>query len=311
MSGVRIETVSQDLSGQRIDNYLLRELKGVPRTRIYRLLRRGEVRVNGGRVRPTHRLEPGDKVRIPPVRQAAEQAMAPSEQIMARLEDAIVFEDDRLLILNKPSGLAVHGGSGIAYGIVEALRIMRPKAAFLDLAHRLDRDTSGCLLIAKKRSMLRALHEAFRQGDVDKRYATLVHGAMKTAPGRVEAPLAAETGKGGERFMRVWAAGQAARTDFTIRQHFSRTTLLEARLHTGRMHQIRVHAAFLGHPVVMDQRYGDAEADRSLRGLGLKRLFLHAESITLELPDYGRIEGKAPMPATLHAILDRLAKEQP
>lgn len=310
MSGVRIEIVPEDLAGQRVDNYLLRELKGVPKTRIYRLLRRGEVRVNGGRVRPTHRLQPGDKVRIPPVRQSDAETMQPSDQVMARLEDAIVFEDDRLLILNKPSGLAVHGGSGIAYGIVEALRLMRPKASFLDLAHRLDRETSGCLLVAKRRSMLRALHESFRSGAVDKRYATLMHGRIETAPGRVEAALATETGKGGERFVRVRPQGQPARTDFSIRQRFAQTTLLGARLHTGRMHQIRVHAAHLGHPVVMDQRYGDTEADRRLRTLGLKRLFLHAESITLELADYGRIEAQAPMPASLQGILERLSMEQ-
>ncbi len=310
MSGVRIERVPEDLAGQRVDNYLLRELKGVPRTRIYRLLRRGEVRVNGGRVRPTHRLQTGDKVRIPPVRQSDGETMQPSDQVIARLENAIVFEDDRLLILNKPSGLAVHGGSGIAYGIVEALRVMRPKATFLDLAHRLDRDTSGCLLVAKRRSMLRALHEAFRVGEVDKRYATLVHGTMNKAPGRVEAALATETGKGGERFVRVRQQGQPARTDFAIRERFAQTTLLEARLHTGRMHQIRVHAAHLGHPVVMDQRYGDTDADKPLRALGLKRLFLHAESITLELADYGRIEAKAPIPASLQDVLDRLAMEQ-
>lgn len=310
MTGVRIEIVPEDLTGQRIDNYLLRALKGVPRTRIYRLLRRGEVRVNGGRVRPTHRLRAGDKVRIPPVRQAGAETMQPSEQVTARLERAILYEDDRLLILDKPSGLAVHGGSGIAYGIVEALRVMRPKAGFLDLAHRLDRDTSGCLLVAKKRSMLRGLHEAFRIGAVDKRYITLVHGVLASAPGRVEAPLAPETGKGGERYVRVRPDGQAARTDFVIRQRFAHSTLLEARLHTGRMHQIRVHAAHIAHPVVMDQRYGDANADRHMRALGLKRLFLHAESITLELPEYGRIEANAPMPASLKAVVDQLEMEQ-
>jgi len=310
VAGVRIQTVADDLDGQRVDNYLLRELKGVPRTRIYRLLRRGEVRVNGGRVRPTHRLKSGDQVRIPPVRHAESDSMQPSDQVIERLEKAILYEDDRLIIIDKPSGLAVHGGSGIAYGLVEALRVMRPRAAFLDLAHRLDRDTSGCLLVAKRRSMLRALHEAFRNNNVDKRYVALVHGRVKRTAMTVTARLAAETGKGGERFVRVREQGQSAKTDFLVRQQFAGQTLLEARLHTGRMHQIRVHAAHIGHPVVMDPRYGDGAADQAVRALGLKRLFLHAESLALELPDYGRIEASAGLPEALESLLDRLATEQ-
>jgi len=307
VSGVTIETVPEALAGQRIDNYLLRQLKGVPRTRVYRLLRKGEVRVNGGRIRPTYRLVAGDTVRIPPVRQAHREPMEASDRILARLESAIVYEDSRVVILDKPSGLAVHGGSGIAYGVIEALRQLRPNAPFLDLAHRLDRDTSGCLAIAKRRSSLRTLHTAFREGAVDKRYLTLLRGHLSAPTVRMEAPLKAFTGQGGERVMRVAADGQFARTDFTVLASYQAWSLVEAQLHTGRMHQIRAHAAHLGHPVAMDARYGDAQADRELRAIGLKRLFLHAASLKFELPPEGRIAVEAPLPAALVDCQRRLS----
>ncbi|MDR9455032.1 MAG: RluA family pseudouridine synthase [Spiribacter sp.] len=306
MSGVTIETVPEALAGQRIDNFLLRHLKGVPRTRVYRLLRKGEVRVNGGRIRPTYRLAAGDAVRIPPVRQADRAPTEASGRILARLESAILHEDSRVLVLDKPSGLAVHGGSGIAYGVIEALRQLRPDAPFLDLAHRLDRDTSGCLAIAKRRSALRTLHTAFREGAVDKRYLALLRGQIASPHMRVEAPLKAFAGRGGERIMRVAADGQFARTDFTVLESYQGWTLVRAQLHTGRMHQIRAHAAHLGHPVAMDARYGDAEADRELRALGLKRLFLHAESLRFDLPPEGQIAVDAPLPDALSDCQRRL-----
>ncbi len=306
MTGVTLQTVSQELAGQRIDNYLLRELKGVPRTRIYRLLRRGEVRVNGGRIKPTHRLAAGDQVRIPPVRRAERDDVAPSEALTERLEQTILYEDDRLIILNKPSGAAVHGGSGIAHGVIEVLRTRRPNAAFLDLAHRIDRDTSGCLVVAKRRSTLRALHEAFREGQVEKQYLALVHGHPLAGTQTVNAPLGSVAGKGGERMMRVDPNGQSARTDFTRINQFADTSLLRADLFTGRMHQIRVHAAHLGHPVAMDRRYGDAVKDQALKAAGLRRLFLHAERIAFDIPHSGHIEITAPLSPSLTALLDQL-----
>jgi len=304
-SAVRTETVPEALAGQRVDNFLLRHLKGVPRTRIYRLLRRGEVRVNGGRVKPTRRLAAGDRVRIPPVRTSDNRPSTPSASIARRLEAAILHEDERLLIIDKPSGLAVHGGSGIAYGVVEALRTMRPQCQFLDLAHRLDRDTSGCLVLAKRRSTLRAVHEAFRDGAVDKRYTALLHGAPGEQRRRVTRPLSAATGKGGERMMRVDPKGQRAETAFKRLAQYSDCALVEADLYTGRTHQIRVHAASIGHPVAMDDRYGDAAADRRLRTLGLRRLFLHATSLAFDTPQ-GRVCVSAPLPESLTTVLERL-----
>ncbi|MEX0430561.1 RluA family pseudouridine synthase [Spiribacter insolitus] len=310
MAGVRTETVPEELAGQRIDNYLLRVLKGVPKTRIYRLLRRGEVRVNGGRARPATRLSAGDRVRIPPVREATGgEPMKPSAQIMRRLEAAIIHEDERILVVDKPSGLAVHGGSGIAYGVVEALRLMRPQARFLDLAHRLDRETSGCLVLAKRRSSLRALHAEFREGRVDKRYLALVHGRFSDGTRRVEAPLRPEAGKGGERLMRVHPEGVSARTDFRCLRSYGSWSLVEAILHTGRMHQIRAHAASIGHPVAMDHRYGSRVADQEIRPLGLRRLFLHASSLGFEAPHCGRIEVETPLPDELAKLLERLADD--
>ncbi|MEX0386234.1 RluA family pseudouridine synthase [Spiribacter onubensis] len=307
---MRTETVPEELAGQRIDNYLLRVLKGVPRTRIYRLLRRGEVRVNGGRVRPTARLGAGDRVRIPPVREATGgETFKPSAQIMERLEAAILYEDERLLVIDKPSGLAVHGGSGIAYGVVEALRLMRPRAPFIDLVHRLDRETSGCLVLAKRRYTLRALHTEFREGRVDKRYLALVRGRFGANTRRVEARLRPETGKGGERIMRVHPDGQSARTDFRCLRSYDGWSLVEAVLHTGRMHQIRAHAAAIGHPVAMDRRYGSSTADREIRPLGLRRLFLHAANLGLEAPHCGRMDVAAPLPNDLAMLLERLADD--
>jgi 23S rRNA pseudouridine955/2504/2580 synthase len=307
LSDVRRVRITDELSGQRIDNFLLRELRGVPRSLVYRLLRRGEVRVNGGRIRQTYRLEAGDEVRLPPVRTGRGSEAQASERVRSRLEAAILYEDDQLLVLDKPSGMAVHGGSGIGYGVVEALRQQRPESRFLDLCHRLDRDTSGCLVVAKRRAALRAVHALIREGRVDKRYLALLRGRITMDPLPVEAKLGRRQGKGGETFVRVVADGKPSRTVFHIRERFDEWTLAEAELITGRMHQIRVHGEQVGHPVAGDDRYGDADANRQLRELGLRRLFLHASRLVLPATDdTPALTVEAPLPRDLTAVLERL-----
>ena len=279
--GVRYLDVDVDSSGQRLDNYLVRELKGVPRTRLYRALRKGEIRVNKGRVKADYRLVTGDKVRIPPLRQPepGEPPTIPrywSEQLTKRL----VYEDGNLLVINKPSGLAVHGGSGLSFGLIECLRQMRPEDRYLELVHRLDRDTSGLILIARKPAILRELHRQLREKHVDKRYLALVAGPWPKNQRVVDAPLQKNVVQSGERMVRVAMEGKRAVTEFSIVERLRGATLVEARPVTGRTHQIRVHAQCLGHPLVVDERYGDADANRQARKLGLKRLFLHAQSIS-------------------------------
>ncbi|PWG63233.1 RluA family pseudouridine synthase [Sediminicurvatus halobius] len=303
MPAVQHIEISQDLSGQRIDNYLMRVLKGVPRTRIYRLLRKGEVRVNGRRARPTYRLAAGDRLRLPPVRTGQGAVSSASDHVLERLRASILYEDEHVLVVDKPSGLAVHGGSGLAYGVVEALRQLRPEQPLLDLAHRLDRDTSGCLVLAKRRPALRALHALLRDGQVEKRYLALLHGDPGRQPRVVAEPLARRNGPGGETVMRVAADGKPSRTVFRALSRHAGWTLVEARLETGRMHQIRVHAAHIGHPVAMDPKYGDPEADQALRRLGLKRLFLHAAGLRFQLPGQAVIDVSAPLPPALHDVL--------
>lgn len=306
MAGVEYVVISEEGAGQRIDNYLLRVLKGVPKTRIYRLLRKGEVRVNGGRIGPSYRLVANDRVRVPPVRRADKEPVAPSVRITNRLEAAILYEDERLMVLNKPSGLAVHGGSGLAYGVIEALRDARPDLPFLDLAHRLDRDTSGCLVIAKRRSALRRLNEAFRNHHVVKEYFALLHGEVSWQRQSVTMALKAVPGPGGERIMQVDETGMNAKTQFYRQAVYPGCTLVRVRLHTGRMHQIRAHAQFLEHPVVMDRRYGNADADKRFRNLGLRRLFLHASRVQFEVEGGPLVDVSAPLPQELIAVVDRL-----
>jgi len=305
--GVRVEQIGPEQAGQRIDNFLLARLKGVPKSRVYRILRRGEVRVNRGRVDAAYRLQAGDAVRIPPVRVAetvASAAGAPG--LPARLERAILYEDDRLLVLDKPSGVASHGGSGIALGAIEALRLARPAAPFLELVHRLDRETSGCLMVAKRRSALRELHAQLRDHAVDKRYLLLARGCWKGGGRRVDLALARDQVRGGERHVRVTGDGQAAATRFTPLERFAAATLMQARPESGRTHQIRVHAAALGHPIAGDTRYGDPAFNAELRARGLRRLFLHAHQLRLALPDGGTLEVEAPLEGTLLALLDEL-----
>lgn len=307
MPGVRHIDVSAEFDGQRIDNYLRRELKGVPKTRLYRLLRRGEVRVNGHRVRPDYRLQTADRLRLPPVRDGKGVVRRPSGQVLRRLEGAILYEDDRLIVIDKPSGLAAHAGTGVGYGVVEAMRVLRPDASFLDLAHRLDRDTSGCLLIAKRRSTLRHLHALLREGLVEKRYRTLLAGRLPENRRVVEAPLGRRRGAGGESFVRVSPDGKRSRSIFHMLGHPGNDwTLAEVVLETGRMHQIRVHAAHIGHPVAGDGRYGDEAANTTLRRAGLRRLFLHAARLRFETQDGGALDVSAPLPDDLGACLQWL-----
>jgi 23S rRNA pseudouridine955/2504/2580 synthase len=271
--------------GQRIDNFLLRRLKGVPRSVIYRILRRGEVRVNARRVGPDYRLAAGDQVRVPPVRVAAERPTPhPDGGVAATLKAAILYEDERLLIVNKPAGLAVHGGSGVSYGVIEALRALRPQDRELELVHRLDRDTSGCLMLAKRRSLLRLLHGLQRDGRIEKRYLALLAGRWRRGTARVDAPLRKSVLQGGERMVRVAADGKEAVTELRVVERFADSTLVEAVLVTGRTHQIRVHAAHLGTPILGDAKYGDAQANRRHRELGLRRLFLHASALVIHWP---------------------------
>lgn len=309
-SAVRRITVGED-AGQRIDNFLLRELKGLPRSRIYRLLRKGEVRVNGRRAKPTQRLSRGDEVRIPPVR-----GMAPPGResdtpyigpgLLASLTAAVVFEDDDLLVLNKPAGMPVHGGSGLSFGAIEALRRLRPDSD-LGLAHRLDRDTSGCLLVAKSRRVLLELHQALRDRQVRKRYRALVWGAWPRRTTTVQLPLTRYVTASGERRVRVAADGKASRTDFRVIEAGGQASLLDVRLHTGRTHQIRVHAFASGHPVVGDTKYSTPEQQERAQALGIRRLCLHAEELVLTVEGSKR-RFEAPVPVDFAAAWQILAQ---
>ena len=297
--------ITEENSGQRLDNFLLSYLKGVPRTRIYRIVRKGEVRVNKGRCEAKYRLNAGDMVRIPPVRTAnrSGQVFVPSS-LKHSLEKNILFEDDALLIINKPSGFAVHGGSGINSGIIEGLRQLRPEALFLELVHRLDKDTSGCLIIAKKRSVLRTLHELFRGDGINKTYLALLAGRWARKKMTVDVALQKNVSKGGERIVIVSKSGKSAETFFRRIKLFQDTTLVEASPKTGRTHQIRVHAAWLGHPVVGDERYGQEEVNSKLKRRGFRRLFLHAQSLVFKHPVSGlTLSVSAPLPSELEELL--------
>ena len=309
MNQARIIEVSEDYAGQRLDNFLMRELKGVPKTRIYKALRKGEVRVNKGRVKGDYRLIEGDQVRIPPLRVA--ERTAPSS-VPARwsglLEQNLVYEDDGLWVLNKPSGLAVHGGSGLSVGLIECLRLIKPEMRYMELVHRLDRDTSGCIMIAKKSPVLKELHKLLREDKVDKRYLALVVGRWSPRRTFVEAPLQKNTLKSGERLVRVDRDGKAARTEFRVVERLGDATLVEAKPITGRTHQIRVHALHAGHPILGDDKYGDRDANRWAAEHGLQRLFLHAASLQLKLPMQDRLSVSAPLDDKLEKILKNLRK---
>ena len=303
--------IDAEQAQQRLDNFLFRELKGVPKGHVYRLLRTGQVRVNGRRTKPDYRLESGDEVRIPPVRQAeTPPPTRPGSRQQAALQDAILFEDDQLLVINKPAGIAVHGGSGVSFGIIEALRILRPEQRYLELVHRLDRDTSGCLVIAKKRSALRFLHAGLREGAVEKQYLALLAGHWRGGERHVRLALEKNVLQSGERRVRVTEAGKQAESTFKPVQAFKDATLVEVTIMTGRTHQIRVHAAHLKHPVLGDDKYGDRQANRTFRSLGLKRMFLHARSLGFRHPVSAEaMLVSAPLDDNLKTVLDRLEQE--
>ncbi len=302
-------TISEEDAGQRIDNFLLRTCKGVPKSHIYRILRSGEVRVNKGRIDQLYRLEAGDVVRIPPVRVAEKSTAA-----VPAAEFAIIYEDNHLLVVDKPCGVAVHGGSGVSFGVIEQLRASRPDAKFLELVHRLDRETSGVLMLAKKRSALTNLHEQMRDGVTDKRYLTMVGGDWKNARQHIKLPLHKFTTAEGERRVCVQAGGMESHTVFSLLRKFNGYALLEAELKTGRTHQIRVHLASSGFPILGDDKYGDFALNRALlkatesRG-ALKRMFLHAHQITFTHPDTGKpMTLNAPLPGECERFLLSLGK---
>jgi 23S rRNA pseudouridine955/2504/2580 synthase len=306
---VREVRIGEHQAGQRIDNFLITQLKGVPKTHIYRILRKGEVRVNKGRIKPDYRLQEGDVVRVPPVRTGETPPPArPGSRVLERIAESIIFEDDALLIINKPAGIAVHGGSGLSYGIIEALRALRPQAPFLELGHRLDRDTSGCLVVAKKRSALRAFQALLRSNGMEKHYLALAKGRWGGGTRRVSASLRKNVLSSGERIVRVDPEGKPALSIFEPLTIYGDASLMRVTLITGRTHQVRVHAAHAGHPLAGDDKYGDAEFNRRMGALGLKRLFLHASAIQFTLPMERprEIAISAPLPPELTAVLDKL-----
>lgn len=307
---VTYRVIGDDDEGVRLDNYLARILKGVPRSVIYRILRRGEVRVNKGRAQPSYRLSPGDEVRIPPLEVREDLPAVPSSnlRVVRNLEGQIIYESDTVLVLNKPSGIAAHGGSGIEFGLIEALRALRPQNRFLELAHRLDKETSGCLVVAKRRSALRNLHEQFRQRTVKKRYLALVEGRWERKVNLIEAPLKRRVLRSGERRVGVdFKEGQPSATAFEVEEYLEGATLLSALPHTGRTHQIRVHCAYAGHPVGNDAKYGSEAFNSRLQALGLMRMFLHAHKISFDDPSGGgTIRLEAPPDRDLLSIIEKL-----
>ena len=314
---VQRRVVDTEEAGQRLDNYLLRHLKGVPKSRIYRIVRSGEVRINGGRCQPDQRLNAGDELRLPPVRCQAFSEVKPPVAPMVDLP--VLFEDECLIALNKPFGIAVHGGSGLAWGLIEALRAQRPEARFLELAHRLDRETSGVLLVAKKRSALIGLHDMFREQKGDKRYLALVPGVWTEKSIKVTLPLVKYLTPEGERRVRI-AKGRdlqspemkPAETHFRLRKHYPGYALVEAKLKTGRTHQIRVHLAALGYPIVGDDKYGDFSLNKTLANAKqLERMFLHAELMRCKHPVTGEpLQVEAPLPPELERFLDLIERQK-
>lgn len=301
-------TIDEKGESQRIDNFLFKHLKGVPKSHIYRILRSGEVRVNSRRVDATCRLAMGDVLRIPPVRLSRPDDQGePRGAVASQLSKYILYQDDALLVINKPAGVAVHGGSGISRGVIEQMRLEHPEFKFLELVHRLDRETSGVLLLAKKRSALVELHRAMREGETEKRYLTLVKGQWRNTKQSVQLPLLKYVTGSGERRVSVSDEGQAAHTVFTLKKTWSEFSLLEAELKTGRTHQIRVHLAHLGFPIAGDDKYGDFPLNKALQKRGLKRMFLHACKMALKHPLTGeKLVLEAPLPEDLKMFLQNL-----
>lgn len=309
---VQMIEIENDFIGQRIDNFLIARLRGVPKSVIYRVLRKGEVRVNKKRIKPEYKLEQGDVVRVPPLTVAsAPDAVSVKLSLVKDLEQHILYEDKDLIVLNKPSGMAVHGGSGLQFGVIEALRALRPDAKHLELVHRLDRDTSGCLLIAKKRSVLTHLHEQLRNKTVEKKYWALVAGDWDNKVRKVTEPLRKNTLQSGERVVKVDAAeGKPSETRFRILQRYQEGTLVEAFPVTGRTHQIRVHTACKGHPIACDDKYGDNQFSQQMQQIGLNRLFLHAFSLSFIHPiSETTMRFEAPLDPKLSQTLERLNRK--
>lgn len=305
---VRSITAGEEDAGQRLDNFLFRTLKGVPKSHVYRLLRTGQVRVNKKRAKPDYRLEEGDELRLPPVRQEEKAAPGkPPHWQQEAMQAGILFEDERILVVNKPAGMAVHGGSGVSFGVIETLRVLRPESPGLELAHRLDRDTSGCLIVAKRRSAVRPLHAAFRDGSVEKHYLALLAHPWEGGSREVNAPLEKNQVEGGERIVKVSREGKEAKSLFTPLQKFTGSALADVRIYTGRTHQIRVHASYIDHPVAGDDKYGDREANKLLRAAGLKRMFLHAHRLSFPHPETGeRLSLAAPLDDELQGVIKSL-----
>src|ERR1700733_6537418 len=307
-SPLTLRTVTADEAGQRVDNFLMRHFKTVPRSRVYRLLRKGEVRVNRKRVDAEYRIREGDEGRLPPGRiESGGELPQPSSSLLDLMERAVIFQDKHLLVIDKPAGVAVHGGSGLSFGIIEALRASRPRET-LELVHRLDRDTSGCLLVARDRSTLTALHALIRNGGMHKTYMALVAGSWQLGTKRIDAPLATDNRQHGERHVRVAEAGKDSVSVFKPVQFFgSLATLMEVDIPTGRTHQIRVHASCAGHPLLGDDKYGDRVRNADLKSHGLKRTFLHAQSVAFDWPGSGvPFHVSAPLPKELAAVLDAI-----
>lgn len=299
--------VGEESEGQRIDNFLLRLMKGVPKSHVYRVLRSGEVRVNKGRVGADYRLRVGDTVRVPPVRTAE----APDRSAVPPRDFDVVFEDEALIVVDKPAGVAVHGGSGVSFGVIEQLRRARPQARFLELAHRLDRETSGLLIVAKKRSALTALHDLFRDGGISKRYLALVKGRWMNPVQHVRLPLHKYLTPEGERRVSVSDEGKAAHSIVRLVARWENFSLVEVELKTGRTHQIRVHLAHLGFPLAGDDKYGDFSLNKALQKAGLKRMFLHAARLSFGHPATGEaVDLSAPLPPELRKFLERIEGEE-
>lgn len=308
MQTIQHLSVTTDHIGQRLDNYLLTKLKGLPKSRLYRIIRKGEIRVNKKRVAPDYRLQEKDSIRIPPLRLSLPlQKTPPHPKLASLLEKSIVFEDKNIIVINKPADLAVHGGSGIQQGLIEILRVLRPKQKFLELAHRLDRSTSGCLLIAKKSGILKEIHELLRNGHVKKTYLALVAGHWPNSLTTINVPLHKNRLQSGERMVHVHHTGKACLTEFHAKHYFHDVTLVEAMPITGRTHQIRVHAQYAKHPIIGDEKYGDKLLNKKIRDLGCKRLFLHASELAFTLASTAQaFTLKAELPAELRSVLTKL-----
>ncbi len=302
-------TVNEEHAERRLDNFLIGHFGSVPKTRIYQMIRKGEVRVNKGRIKQNYRLQLGDMVRIPPVYITPRENLSKPPEALSRLiKNSIIYEDEYLLAINKPSNIAVHSGSGVPYGVIEILRAQRPESHFLELVHRLDRATSGCLLVAKDHKTLRGMHDILKSGDVKKMYLALLKGQLMKTLQTVDLSLSKKGGASGDRKVRVDKAGKQALTHFYLLERFNVASLSRVELMTGRTHQIRVHAASIDHPLAGDEKYGDWEFNRAMKKSGLKRLFLHAQTLSFKMPTTGKqINLTAQLPDELQQCLDILS----